>query len=399
VSLTKQQLLEDIRRRLFAPTTSASPRAVGLELELIPIHRGTRKRALITETSGGTARVLSELGRELGWTEQPADGDAPSWNLADGSFISFEPGGQIEFSTAPYARASEVLDVAVALIDRVRNAMAGANIDLLAAGVDPYNSIDAVPLQRHRDRYTRMTRFFDSLGPFGVQMMRQTAALQLNLERGPNPVERWQLLNALAPVVTALFANSRSYAGSPTGHRSYRAELWRRLDATRTGIVWDSREPAEAYHHFALNALAMRSADERGPYLSFGDWMERDNVGNDEWLFHLSTLFPEVRAKEYFELRSADTIDLESLAAPIVFVTGIVYDQQAADFAADILPSPDADSLKRAGRLGLEDAELRDLARSMSEISLSGATRLGEDYLASTHIEAARRFFGEVLTQ
>jgi gamma-glutamylcysteine synthetase len=143
----------------------------------------------------------------------------------------------------------------------------------------------------------------------------------------------------------------------------------------------------------------MRSGDETRPYLSFADWMAHDDVDTDEWLFHLSTLFPEVRAKEYFELRSADTIDLESLAAPIVFVTGIVYDQQAADFAADILPSPDADSLKRAGRLGLEDAELRDLARSMSEISLSGATRLGEDYLASTHIEAARRFFGEVLTQ
>src|SRR5215210_8228491 len=101
-----------------------------------------------------------------------------------------------------------------------------------------------------------MTTFFDSLGPAGVQMMRQTAALQLNLERGPKPRERWRLLNALAPVVVALFANSGYYAGSHTGHRSYRAHLWRTLDPTRTGIIEKGGESVAEYHRFALNALA-----------------------------------------------------------------------------------------------------------------------------------------------
>jgi glutamate--cysteine ligase len=368
-----------------------------LELELIPVHRSTCKRALITEPAGGTAKVLSELGRELEWSEQPSDGDAPSWQLADGSRISFEPGGQIEFSTSPCPNASEAIEVASDLVNRVRKAMDASAIDLIAAGVDPYNSIDTVPLQRHGDRYSGMTRFFDSLGPSGVQMMRQTAALQINVERGPDPVERWNLLNALAPVVIALFANSTIYAGLPTGYRSYRAQLWRTLDPTRTGIVGNGRDPVRHYHDFALNALAMRSGGERGRYLSFADWMDRDNVDDDEWLFHLSTLFPEVRAKEYFELRSADTIDVESLAAPVVFVTGIVYDQKSADAAIKILPSPDAQLLDRSSRLGVGDPGLRDLALSVSELSLSGATRLGEDYLTARHVDVARRFFNKVL--
>jgi glutamate--cysteine ligase len=227
--------------------------------------------------------------------------------------------------------------------------------------------------------------------------MRQTAALQINIERGPKPLERWKLLNALAPVIIALFANSRDYGGSPTGHRSYRAHLWRSLDRTRTGIVGNGRDPAPGYHQFALSALAMRSGGEREGYLPFGEWMKDDEVDNDEWLFHLSTLFPEVRAKEYFELRSADTIDVDSLAAPVVFVTGLVYDDESAAAAARILPRADVGLLERSGRLGLEDPDLRDLASSLAEMALSGANRLGEEYLAPTHIQIAREFFDKAL--
>ena len=400
MSLTEKQLLEDIRQRLFAPTTSSSPRAVGLELELIPVHRATRRRALIVETTGrGTAHVLSRLGRELGWSEQRPDGDAPSWNLTDGSRISFEPGGQIELSTAPYASASKVVEAAAALVHRMRDAMGESGIDLLAVGVDPYNSIQTVPLQRHAQRYESMTRFFDSLGPAGVLMMRQTAALQVNVEHGSEPIERWRLLNALAPVVLALFANSPEYAGSATGHRSYRAHLWRTLDGTRTGIVGDGRDPVTDYHRFALNALAMRGRDERGAYLPFAEWMKRDAVDDDEWLFHLSTLFPEVRAKEHFELRSADTIDVDSLAAPVVFVTGIVYDAETAPAAERILPHPDPGLLERAGRLGLGDRELHELAVALTELSLTGAARLGEHYISARHVRVARQFFDNVLKQ
>ena len=103
----------------------------------------------------------------------------------------------------------------------IRDAMSKEAIELLARGVDPYNDIKDVPLQLGRDRYARMTRYFDSIGPSGVQMMRQTAALQINLERGNDPKERWRLLNSLAPVIVALFAIAP--VRSTEGRASYRA--------------------------------------------------------------------------------------------------------------------------------------------------------------------------------
>lgn len=391
-------LLEDVRRRLFAPSTSATPHAVGLELELIPLLRSTRKPAPAVATSGmaSTSGVLSRLASREGWSEQPAGEDPSSWTLADGGRISFEPGGQIEISTAPKATASDVITASQGIVARLRDAMSEEDIDLVARGVDPYNDIDSVPLQLRRERYTRMTRYFDAIGPSGVRMMRQTAALQINLEHGEDPLARWRLLNGLAPIVVALFANSRDYGGKRTAWASYRAQLWRTLDSSRTGIAYDDVDPAARYLSFALDAGAMRASESARPR-SFREWMRDPAVSRDDWIFHLSTLFPEVRPKEFFELRSADTIETDSLAAPVVFVASLVYDEASAREAARLLGPPSPDLLERAGRDGLADAAIRPLASALVECALGGARNLGEGYITSSHIDDASRYFARAL--
>jgi glutamate--cysteine ligase len=398
VSLSEAELLEDVRQRLFAPVTSANPRAVGVELELIPVHKSTRTRALaMNDSRASTADVLSRVGLREGWHQESNGGDPPSWKLADGARLSFEPGGQLEISSAPAPTASQVIDSTQAHVKIIREAMSSVGIELLARGVDPFNVIDAVPLQLHRDRYTGMTRYFDSIGPSGVQMMRQTAALQINLERGVEPKSRWRLLNALAPIVVALFANSKQYAGKSTGWASYRAQLWRTLDPSRTGIICDEAHNVERYLRFALDAIAMRGGGDGAAYRPFRAWMPEPAISRDDWLFHLSTLFPEVRPKEFFELRSADTIEPDALAAPVVFVTGLVYDDEIAHRATELLGSPSEKMLERAGRLGLADPEIRRIASKLVVLALDGGRRLGNDYIKRQHLEAAYQYFARAL--
>ncbi|MGZ6112954.1 MAG: glutamate-cysteine ligase family protein [Gemmatimonadaceae bacterium] len=398
MSLSEAELLEDVRQRLFAPIISANPHAVGVELELIPVHKTTRRRALAqNDARASTAEVLSRIGLHEGWHEESNGGDPPSWKIADGAHISFEPGGQMEISSAPAPTASQVIDSTQALVKIIREAMSNVGIELLARGVDPFNDIDAVPLQLHRDRYTGMTRYFDSIGPSGVQMMRQTAALQMNLERGGDPKSRWRLLNGLAPIVVALFANSKQYAGKPTGWTSYRAQLWRTLDPSRTGIIYDEAHHVERYLGFALDAIAMRGGKDGTRYRPFRDWMAAPAITRDDWLFHLSTLFPEVRPKEFFELRSADTIEPDALAAPVVFVTGLVYEEEIARRAAELIGAPSDKMLERAGRLGLADPEIRRITSKLVVLALDGGRRLGGDYIKRQHLEAAYQYFSRAL--
>jgi glutamate--cysteine ligase len=398
VSLSEAELLEDVRQRLFAPVTSANPRAVGVELELIPVHKSTRTRVLaMNDSRASTAEVLSRVGQSEGWHEESNGEDPPSWNLADGARLSFEPGGQLEISSAPAPTASQVIDSTQALVKILREAMSSVGIELLARGVDPFNNIEAVPLQLHRDRYTGMTRYFDSIGPSGVQMMRQTAALQINLERGVDPKSRWRLLNGLAPIVVALFANSRQYARKATGWASYRAQLWRTLDPSRTGIIYDEAHHVERYLSFALDAIAMRGGGDGVAYRAFRAWMPEPAIGRGDWLFHLSTLFPEVRPKEFFELRSADTIEPDALAAPVVFVTGLVYDDEITHRATELIGAPSEKMLERAGRLGLADPEIRRVTSKLVVLALDGGRRLGNDYIRRQHLEAAYQYFARAL--
>jgi glutamate--cysteine ligase len=395
--LTEADLLADVSQRLFSPSSSGFPHAVGVELELIPVDVATHERTPAGDRSAGSTAILSRLGKRKAWDEQSAGEDPPSWIVRDGSRISFEPGGQIEISSAPLATASEVIDAVQSLGGLIEEQMRAAGIDLIAKGVDPYNEISAVPLQLRRERYTRMTDYFNSVGPSGIQMMRQTAALQISVERGSDPLPRWRLLNALAPVVVGLFANSRRYAGADTDFASYRAHFWRTLDSSRTGIPYASSDPARHYLEFALDAIAMKSGSSGRGYSSFRDLLRTGEITVEDWQFHLSTLFPEVRPREYFELRSADTIELEWLPAPIVFVTGLVYDASTAVEAARIIGEPSSSLLERAGRLGLGDPEIRRLTATLSELSLSGARFLGDKYLRHEHVETARAYFARAL--
>jgi glutamate--cysteine ligase len=337
--------------------------------------------------------VLSEVAAKEGWRGEIAESDPPSWTLKDGARISFEPGGQIEISSAPHTTASSVVRAIHGVVNAIRPAMRAKGIALLAAGVDPCNNIDVVPLQLLRDRYARMTRYFESIGPSGVRMMRQTAAVQINVERGPTPLARWRLLNSLAPYVVALFANSRNYAGRATDHASYRAHLWRTLDPSRTGLPYAANDPADRYLRFALDARAMRSSDGAQPWLSFRDWMRTGKPTEEDWSFHLSTLFPEVRPKEFFEIRSADAVDSDALAAPVVFIAGLVYDDESATRAADLDGAPSEELLERAGRLGLADPEILRTAAELTQMALSGAERLGESYVSRADIAVARGYF------
>jgi glutamate--cysteine ligase len=238
-----------------------------------------------------------------------------------------------------------------------------------------------------------MADHFARIGPAGARMMRQTAAFQVSLDFDDELRLRWRLLNALAPFVTAVFANSAVYGGEETGHRSYRAHAWRTLDPARTGLPWGEPRPVEAYLDFALRAPAILFPVVDGRCLPFGEWLARGTPTPDEWEAHLTTLFPEVRPRGHFEVRSADAVGPAWYAAPLAFLGGLAYDPHALRAALDILPSPDPGLLERAGRLGLRDPAIARTAADLFEIALGGCEALGPGFLHPLHREEARAYF------
>jgi glutamate--cysteine ligase len=321
---------------LFEAPPNANPDgSIGAELELIPVRdrSGHRVRIASGDDGAGTAEIIRTSALSRTWTESIDAYGAPSWVAPDSSRISFEPGGQIEISScvlpSPHALAISLAGTVQAL----RNSAAAHGVSLLTSGVDPYNEIDDVALELHAPRYESMTRHFNSIGPSGARMMRQTASLQVSIELGAEPLLRWSLLNALAPYLVAAYANSPVYARRPVGYASYRSHLWQTLDRTRTGLPFADNDPIGAYEQFARGAKRI----------------VEDNPA------HLTTLFPEIRPRGFFEIRSMDAMEPERLDSALEFVHRIVHNPGLSDAAHRIVGKPNAELLERAARLGRAD--------------------------------------------
>ncbi|MFN8104844.1 MAG: glutamate-cysteine ligase family protein [Acidimicrobiia bacterium] len=234
--------------------------------------------------------------------------------------LSFEPGGQVEISSRPHKAAAAAAAETAADMALLEARAAAGGLVLSDAGRDPWR-----PPRRvlHVARYAAMERYFRGGGSHrpdaGPTMMCTTASVQVNLALGADTAEmarRWRNAAVLGPVLAAAFANSPLGPDGPTGWKSSRLASWFAIDPTRTAPVAAVGDPAAAWAGYVLDARVMfvRRGDDdyvvvHEP-LGFGDWIrDGHDLGyptEDDLAYHLTTLFPPVRPRGWFELRMVD---------------------------------------------------------------------------------------------
>ncbi|HEX6040877.1 glutamate-cysteine ligase family protein [Longimicrobium sp.] len=389
--LARADLLEDLRTHAFALGRAPGAPRIGAEVELIPVAADTGAQVPIVSADAlSTLPLLRRFGVRHGWTEQPSPYGVPQWTLPDGGLISYEPGGQIELSAAAFPTATALLRALRATVLPLTAFMRDAGIELLSVGVEPRGGLEDVDLQLPGARYVRLTNFLRDIGTGGERMMRQTAAMQVSVDLGAEPLLAWRVLNAMAPYVTAIFASSPVYRGEPTGHRSYRARIWRELDGGRTGC-FPCADPVAEYLDFALAAPALLLGDG-AHWRPFAEWNAEGCAGPDEWRAHLTTLFPEIRPKGFAEVRSADAVAPEWYAAPLVLLAGILYHAPTLRAAADRLGAPDPALLHPAGRDALADPAIAAVAGDLARLAMEGAAAL-PGFFSADDLDEAAAFF------
>jgi glutamate--cysteine ligase len=304
--------------------------------------------------------------------------------LPGGSALTFEPGGQLELSTAcgdnlPHAR--DLLDGDLHHLDKL---LADRGLLRVGVGLDPVR-----PPRRVHDsaRYAAMEAFFDQDGPDGRVMMASTASVQVCLDAGADAADvsrRWALTNALTPLLIAAFANSPLRLGVPTGLACSRQDVWSRIDPTRTSAP-QGADPADAWARYALGArvLLVRRDPEpwvAGPGMTFREWIAGltpwGRPTYDDLAYHLSTLFPPVRPHGWLELRAIDALPDELWPTAVAVATALVDDPQAADTARDVMSGLE-DHHQRAARAALRDRDLRRAAERCFGAALAALPRLG----------------------
>jgi glutamate--cysteine ligase len=314
--------------------------------------------------------------------------------------MTVEPGGQVEFSGAPHRRLSEVERELRRYLSRLREVAAANRLAFVAVGFDPLRTIEE---QRWfpKMRYEVMRPYLASRGARAWDMMCRTCAAQTNLDYGPpeDLAKKFLVGNRLAPVVTAVFANSPFENGRPSGYKSTRAAVWLETDPDRAGAAppsfGDDFAPQD-YVSYALD-VPMIFAQRGGRYigavagLRFKEFLERGHAGVTpvfgDWADHLTTIFTDARLKQHVELRGADANGLEMTMALQALWEGLMYDSAALDEALRIAPrlkAADAHALReRVAREGLAarhaGVDVLKLAREVVGLAAEGLRRVAPD--------------------
>ncbi|MEY2960515.1 MAG: hypothetical protein RLZ60_345 [Pseudomonadota bacterium] len=313
----------------------------------------------------------------------------------NGANVSLEPGGQLELSGAPLESIHQTCDEVNEHLREVHSIADEVGVSFIGLGVAPIWKHEDMPVMP-KGRYKLMTEYMGRVGTSGTQMMYRTCTVQVNLDFASEAdmVQKFRVALALQPVATALFANSPFFEGKLNGHKSWRSQIWRHLDDSRTGMlpfVFEDGMGFERYVDYALD-VPMYFVYRDGKYInalgqSFRDFMKGqlpalpgETPTLSDWADHLTTAFPEARIKKYMEMRGADGGPWRRLCALPALWVGMMYDQSALDAAWDLAKGFDAETreaLRVAASVdGLHaqvgNIKMMDLAKEVVAISEAG---------------------------
>ncbi|MDP9033251.1 MAG: glutamate-cysteine ligase family protein [Myxococcota bacterium] len=347
MTTTESRDFEPIRRGddLLIPFVEACKPAtewrIGPEMEKFGVFAANRG-PLPYEGERSILRLLNELAIHRGWTpEREVDGGPIIALLRGDASITLEPGGQLELSGG---KSASVHQVCTELRDHLREIAPlsrAMGVRWLGVGFHPFARPEDFPWVP-KQRYGVMKKYLPSRGGHAVDMMLRTCTVQANYDYSSeeDAMRKMRVALALAPLTTAMFANSPWKEGRGHGGVTYRGRVWLDVDPDRSGLLpalWKKGAGFRDYIEWALDVpMFLFKRDGRAiantgqTFRSFWkDGFDGHHPTHGDWKVHLNTLFPEVRLKKTIEVRAADAQSMDMACALPALWTGIFYDETA----------------------------------------------------------------------
>jgi glutamate--cysteine ligase len=367
---------------------------VGTEHEKIGLH-GVDRSPIDYAGDRGIGRLLAGIADRAGWAPIFENGNIIALQH-DGASITLEPGGQLELSGAPLRTIFETCAEFHAHLELVREVSEPLDIVWLGLGIHPIHSAEELP-RMPKERYRIMRRYLPPRGSRGLIMMFTTATVQANLdyESEADMVDKVRTALVVYPIVSAIFANSSLSDGKANGFVSRRMHAWTDTDPDRCGmlpIAFESDFGYRRYVEWALDVpmffLVRNGRFEAAYDMTFRQFLENGRGGERATLAdfdrHLTTLFPEVRVKQFIEVRCADAVPPGLTCSLPALWKGILYDATARAAAANLVDASQAEreaASEAVSRQGLAASyagrPVLGLARELVELARSGLQRIG----------------------
>ncbi len=285
---SQDQLINTYSQRLLnllLENAPVGPRTYGFEYEFIS------SSPLTLEHMGALYSFLPENGffKKNGYFKH-----------LSGVYVTFEPGGQIEYHSMPLLPDDDVkLNNILSLIEQTNTSIKQTlNIDYLAKGYMPGR--EDVPLCLTDKRYKNLHARMPKCGTRGREMMKGTASIHLHvLIRNRSEI---------VPVFTTLCAMAEA---DDFKMQDQRRDIWNNTDPCRCGNPYQGINPDASPEHIIRELTRVSVlADVLGEDIPF---FKSHNTSFNSFLYHLTTIFTDVRLNmkgPTFEFRTIDSISI-----------------------------------------------------------------------------------------
>ncbi len=374
---------------------------IGTEHEKFLFHRDSL-RPVAYDGDSGVEAMLHALCKVIGDKATPIieKGKIIGLKDGDGGSVSLEPGGQLELSGAPLSNLHQTCAETGRHLRHMRAVSSALGVGMLGIGFQPKWRRDDISWMP-KGRYQIMRNHMPKVGTMGLDMMLRSCTVQVNLDYADEADMRRKFRTSLAlqPIATALFANSPFKDGKPSGWLSGRAHVWTDTDNARCGVpscVFDPHFGYEQWIDYILD-VPMYFLHRGEDYVdvagkSFRDYLAGTLAGFEgeppqmaDFEDHITTAFPEVRLKQYLEMRGADSGSWANICALPAYWVGLLYCDEALAEAEDLVRDIGADDVMEArlsvakdglrGKLGSHD--VATLAKKTIDIASKGLRNRG----------------------
>lgn len=265
------------------------------------------------------------------------------------TLITLEPGSQFEVSFL-YTRDMDQLkawyDQAMAPVMKLVETQ-GADV-VWSGGLPTVPADEVWRIDKHRYEY--MEAWFARTGNRGREMMKATASVHVSIDYADEAdfVRKVRAANILHPLLAFLMSNTPDYAGQDNPDILLRDSIWSDTDPARTGIPDGLFDEGFGYQGYAdwleqIPVILMVDGETYVPEpdLTVGQTGEKYGWNKAHIQHLLSMAFPDVRVKNFIEIRSADSVKPPYITAYAALIRALFYSRETVDWVLSLAQSAD----------------------------------------------------------
>ncbi len=386
----------------------------GVEFEKLGVSSGTF-RAIGYKGPTGVLEFLNRLKQFDDYREIMENGNILGLTGTSGQ-ITLEPGSQLEYSTQPFKNLKDIEQSYLKFNEKTGQIAEDIGVTWLGCGIQPVSSYENIELLP-KERYSVMWDYLPSRGSRGRVMMKETAGIQTSLDFSSeeDAMRKLRVALGISPVITAMFANSPVREGKLSGYKSYRAYGWLDTDNDRCGLI--SRKIFDRTFNFAdyievlLDVPMLFIQRERrlinATGRTFKEYMKNGfktyRATMDDWFVHMTTFFPEIRLKNFLEIRNCDSQRADLAMAFPAFVKGIMYHEDALAQAEEIIEGLSWEELsilrnevpKNGLDMKFKKYKLTEIARELLFIAEHSLKLQTPEYDETTYLQKIKELVSE----